>query len=54
MAKKQISKKKKLCLSMILIVSLGIIFYCVLPPHKKQQLRFLIKQLPSLPGRYMV
>jgi len=54
MARKPMSKKKKCCLSMLVIIVLGIICYCALPPHKKQQLRFLLKQAPSLPGRYMV
>lgn len=48
------TKKKKFGLFMTAIVVLGIVFYCVLPPHKKQQLRFLLKQAHSLPGRYMV
>jgi hypothetical protein len=35
------------------IVVLGIVSIAS-PPHKKQQLRFLLKQAHSLPGRYMV
>lgn len=54
MAKKPMTKKKKCCLSMLVIIALGLIFYCILPPHKKMQLRYLLKQAPSLPGRYMV
>ncbi|HOG06818.1 MAG: hypothetical protein M0P04_02940 [Syntrophales bacterium] len=48
------TKKKKFFLSVIVVAILGIVFYRFLPPHRKQQLRFLLKQAPSLPGRYMV
>lgn len=45
--------KIKLILVLVL-AAIGFFVYRSMPPHRKMQLRFALKQLPSLPGRYMV
>lgn len=37
-----------------IILALGAYVWHALPPHRKLQLRFILKQAPSIPGRYLV
>ena len=38
----------------MILIAAGAIIWSSLPEHRKLQLRFIMKQVPYLPGRYMV
>jgi hypothetical protein len=38
----------------MLAIGAGVFVWSKLPEHRKLQLRFILKQVPYLPGRYMV
>jgi hypothetical protein len=42
------------CIKLMLVIGTGILVWSKLPEHRKLQLRFIMKQVPYLPGRYMV
>ncbi|GEM_PF-1126398 len=48
-----------MAVTLALLIPIGVIFLLLvpfigLPEHRRMQLKSLLRQLPSLPGRYMV